>query len=633
MPGAPSPKDRFTSLDTLAVVRELRLLDRARVDKAYDVAGGGWSLSLRVPGEGRRELLLVPGRYAALVGAGPERSEELSPMARELRRLLTGAVLRGATEPRGERYLELQFGRSDHPEPLVVGLEMFGAGNLTVAEGGKILAVASPRRWAHRTVRVGAEYVRPPERTDPWTLGPAEIASELERSRRDLASTLAARLGLGGPLAEELIARIECDGASPASSEAPDTARRLLAAISALLSEVGERPRGFLYLKEGTPIDATAYPSRRWEALPEVTSTEVPTFSEAAFQYFRSLVPSSPSAEETRAANERKELERLAEQQRRAIADLGHTVGELRASAEAILTHFPEAETAMAQARTAAGDGESVDVPLGGQTVHLRLDRSPRATAQEFFEESKRVAAKLRGAEAALAATHAKLASPSVRPTGASGATAARPATPRKSRWFEKYRWFVSSEGAIVIAGRDAASNDLVVRRHLKPGDAYLHADLHGASSVVVKKRESGAPFSEVTLREAGQWAVAFSKAWRAGLASATAFWVAPDQVSKAGASGEFVPRGGWVIHGTKHYLRDLPLELALGPIDYEGEPRWTCAPPSALRVRGTVRVLLVPGEERDRARIEVELADSLGLPRSLVQSLLPAGGLSVRRP
>jgi len=634
MATTPSPKDRFTSLDTLAVVREIRALARARVDKAYDVPGGGWSLSLRVPGTGRHELLLVPGRYAALVTGAADRSEELSPFARELRRLLTGAVIGGVAEPRGERYLEIQFGHGDDPGSLLLGLEMFGTGNLTIAAGPKILAVASPRRWAHRTVRVGAEYVRPPERVDPFTLGRAAIESELERSRRDLASTLAARLGLGGPLAEELVARIGRDGASPASADPPDTSLLLHRAISELLAEVGERPTGFLYLKDGTPIDATPYRSRRWDGAEGVSLSSCPTFSAAAFEYFRSLVPSTPSPEEVKETTERKGLERLIEQQSRAVEELGRAVADLQASAEAILSHFSAAEAALEVARASGSEGaDSVEVSLGGRPLRLRLDRGPRESAQALYEESKRIASKLAGAAAALAESRAKLSSPVRVAISAPGAAAAAPTLPRRPRWFEKYRWFVSSEGAIVIAGRDATSNDLVVRRHLKAGDAYLHADLHGASSVIVKKIEAGGPFTEVTLREAGEWAVAYSKAWRAGLASASAFWVAPDQVSKAGASGEFVPRGAWVIHGTKNYLRDLPLELALGPIVYDGEERWTCAPPSAVRSRGTVRVLLAPGEERDRPTLEVDLSKALGLPRSLLQSLLPAGGVTARRP
>src|SRR5208282_4126104 len=207
MSAVPTPKDRFTSLDTLALARELRVVRHARVDKVFDLPSGGWSLALRVPREGRRELLLVPGRFAAVLSEAAAHAEELTPFARELRRLLEGAVLENVPDPGGERFLELELRRSDLPEATLVALEMFGSGNLVVARGGRIAAVAQTRRWAHRTVAIGAEYARPPTRTDPWVIGAAEIEAELSRSRTDLASTLAARLALGGPLAEEVVAR------------------------------------------------------------------------------------------------------------------------------------------------------------------------------------------------------------------------------------------------------------------------------------------------------------------------------------------------------------------------------------------------------------------------------------------
>ncbi|MCL5983486.1 MAG: hypothetical protein M1606_02325, partial [Candidatus Thermoplasmatota archaeon] len=113
---------------------------------------------------------------------------------------------------------------------------------------------------------------------------------------------------------------------------------------------------------------------------------------------------------------------------------------------------------------------------------------------------------------------------------------------------------------------------------------------------------------------------------------SATAFWVTADQVSKTPATGEFVARGSWVVTGTKHYLKDLPLELALGTLRYEGQERWTVAPESAVRLLGTARFLLTPGDERERAEREVELSRETGVSRSRLQGLLPAGGLTFRR-
>lgn len=277
-----------------------------------------------------------------------------------------------------------------------------------------------------------------------------------------------------------------------------------------------------------------------------------------------------------------------------------------------------------------------MEARLGDRTVSLLLEESPRVTAQRLFEEAKKVQSKLEGAVNAVAEAERKLSKLAVAPGPAASSSVRRgPETARRrTHWFERYRWFISSEGAVVVGGRDAASNDQVVKRHLKDGDIYLHADLHGAASVIVKHPPPGSPpVTEATFLEAAQWAVAFSKAWRAGLASAEAFWVNSDQVSKKAASGEFVARGAWVIHGTKHVLKDLPLELALGTIRYEDEERWTVAPPSAVRARGEVRVLLGPGEERERGDREVELSKEFGLPRPTLQSLLPAGGLSVRRP
>ncbi len=630
---APTPKDRFTSLDTLAVARELRALERVHVDKAFDVPGVGWSIALRAAGEGRRELVLGPGRYAAVLAPGTVgHGEELSPLARELRRLLTGSALRNAAAPGGERYLELSFARGDDPEPTLVALEMFGAGNLIVARSGKIVAAAHSRRWAHRTVRVGVEYSRPPVRLDPWTSGRAVLEAELARSRTDLASTLAARLSFGGPVAEELVVRAELDGSAPAATDAAHAAERLAGVTSELLQEVGDRPQGFVYVRGSTVVDATPYRSRRWATDGEVREEARSTFSDAAQEYFRSLAPETPSPEIAEAERRRQGLLRLRDQQAAAVAGLTESIRSERAGAEAIYSHYAEADSAR---RTAASEhpGEvTIRVALGDREVPLRVDVSPRETAQQIYEEVKRLQSKLAGATAALADTERRIAEPDREdPTARAPSRSAEPSR-RKLHWFERFRWFVSSEGAIVLAGRDASSNDLLVRRNLKDGDVYLHADLQGAASVVVKHPPPGAPvLSDTTLREAGQWAVAFSKAWRAGLASASAFWVTPDQVSKSAASGEFVARGAWAIHGTKHFLHDLPTEVAIGTIDYEGESLWTCAPPSAVRARGTVRALLVPGPERDREALEVELARELGLSRTRLQSLLPAGGVSRR--
>ena len=48
-------------------------------------------------------------------------------------------------------------------------------------------------------------------------------------------------------------------------------------------------------------------------------------------------------------------------------------------------------------------------------------------------------------------------------------------------------RWFISSEGILVVAGRNAADNEALVKRYMRPQDVYVHADVHGAATVVVR--------------------------------------------------------------------------------------------------------------------------------------------------
>ena len=292
----------------------------------------------------------MPGRYTAILPFGSERAEELSPFARDLRRVLTGAVLDRVTEPAGERSLEVGFTRGDAAGGILVLLEMFGTGNLTVAVDGKIVAVAHSRRWAHRVVRVGAEYARAPSRADPWELTAEAIEEILGRSRTDLTSTLGARLGLGGPLAEELVARMGVDGQAPANLEPGLRARALHAALATLRSEVGDRPTGFLYAREGALLDATPYSSARWKGVDGVLEETRGHFSEAARDYFRTVVPAAPDVAALQASSERKEMDRMLVQQRAAVEQLEVEVARLQAEAERILAHYPEVEAALTRA-------------------------------------------------------------------------------------------------------------------------------------------------------------------------------------------------------------------------------------------------------------------------------------------
>jgi len=134
----------------------------------------------------------------------------------------------------------------------------------------------------------------------------------------------------------------------------------------------------------------------------------------------------------------------------------------------------------------------------------------------------------------------------------------------RKKMWFEKFLWFISSDGLIVVGGRDAQQNEILVKRYLRKGDIYVHADMHGAPTVIVKNNMPDHPIPPNTISQAGTMSVAFSSSWKAKIV-ANAWWVEAHQVSKTAPTGEYLTVGSFMIRGKKNFLPPAPLIMGFG--------------------------------------------------------------------
>ena len=130
---------------------------------------------------------------------------------------------------------------------------------------------------------------------------------------------------------------------------------------------------------------------------------------------------------------------------------------------------------------------------------------------------------------------------------------------------FEKFYWFISSENYLVIGGRDSQQNELIVKRYMKAGDIYVHADIHGASSIVIKNPKGPqSPVPPKTLNEAGLMAICYSTAWEAKVL-VNAYWVFDHQVSKQAPTGEYLGTGSFMIRGKKNFLPQTALVFGFG--------------------------------------------------------------------
>uniref|UniRef100_A0A673NF03 Ribosome quality control complex subunit NEMF n=1 Tax=Sinocyclocheilus rhinocerous TaxID=307959 RepID=A0A673NF03_9TELE len=194
--------------------------------------------------------------------------------------------------------------------------------------------------------------------------------------------------------------------------------------------------------------------------------------------------------------------------------------------------------------------------------VDVDLNLSAYANAKKYYD-SKRSAAKKEQKTVEAAQKAFKSAEKKTKQTLKEVQTVTSIQKARKVYWFEKFLWFVSSENYLIIAGRDQQQNEMIVKRYLKAGDVYVHADLHGATSCVIKS-PSGEAVPPRTLTEAGTMAVCYSAAWDAKVVT-SAWWVHHHQVSKTAPTGEYLTTGSFMIRGKKNFLPPSYLIMGFG--------------------------------------------------------------------
>jgi len=150
------------------------------------------------------------------------------------------------------------------------------------------------------------------------------------------------------------------------------------------------------------------------------------------------------------------------------------------------------------------------------------------------------------------------------------------------------------SEGFLVLCGRDATTNEIIIKQHTVTNDIILHADIHGSPFAVIKTL--GKTPSEVTINEAAQMVASYSRAWRIGLPSIDVYWVLPEQVSKTPPSGEYLPKGSFMIRGSRNYVKNVPLGLAIGIKNILGQSIVIGGPTSAIATQTDIYVNIIPG-------------------------------------
>ncbi len=189
---------------------------------------------------------------------------------------------------------------------------------------------------------------------------------------------------------------------------------------------------------------------------------------------------------------------------------------------------------------------------------------------------------------------------------------------------YKKYRWFYTSSKILVIGGKNAEQNELLIKT-LKEAKKEI---------IMMHTTEPGSPFSailaevksvkEQDIKECAIFTASFSKAWKAGKKNATVDMFKLSQLNKS----KLMKQGTWGVKGEIRRISAL-LELVLAK--QEGKLR--AVPPLSVKSEKEVLLKIVPGKSDKNLmlpKLQIALEESFSQDDLL--SALPAGGIKIKK-
>ncbi len=636
-------------------------VERAEDDDSIDVAK-----EIKLKGEGKSggsyykvNLFIEPGGLLFCTDKSFIYPMIPHSFAMLLRKHLRNRRLLNVYQHRFDRILTFEFGHVDDHYKLI--LEMFMEGNVILVKDGKIIQPLHSRSYSSRTLRARHEYIFPPDRYNPRGKELTRLIEVMETSEMDVVRCLAMELNLGGTMAEEVLARSGIDKKRNVSSLTNEEKTVVTDIIRTLLEETQKVAGMFGYKKAGEFIRISRNPLVSMGADEEPEVEKFPSLNVilerialSKGDYEQAEIDTSNGIDGSKYDPSVARVLRKIAQQEKGIKKFEAEILKNSELADLVYLNYQRLEgviKALREAQKKFGWKEvrkrikdipdilSIDpstwravvlIPQsdGGKCkVHIKVKKDVNENAALYFEKAKKSRSKMKGAKLALETSYVELEKTKKKAEKRVAETEKISQVTKKTKknWFESYRWFISSDSNVVIGGKDAKTNEKIVKKYLDKGARYIHTDVHGSPSVVVLPR-SDEEISERTLEEGGIFSACFSRSWARQVGSQTAYWVNPDQVSKSPQSGEFLPKGSFIVRGKRNWMAKLDMRIAIGRVKIEGDEKIMVGPVSALEVHSAAYVIIVPGEI-EKNTLAKRLGKVFRESSDLFLSLLPSGG------
>jgi predicted ribosome quality control (RQC) complex YloA/Tae2 family protein len=507
-----------------------------------------------------------------------------------------------------ERIVSLKFRQLDGKVRIVVG-EFFGNGNLIICdENMQIIAILNPIEVRHRTLSVGLRYAYPPARgVDVFKITLDQMLSlRNEAKNLDVLRWIGRNISMPKKFVEEVTKRAGIQVAKQAAQLSDDEVSKIYETVKNFVSDVstGKNHEPIVVMQNDKPQEALPIITQEaaasnmknnikkvasyMDAVDEVLSNEILDIgrSNRTVELDREIAVLEHDLEEQNKAKE------TVLQKAAAIRKLANELMALSYRSTDKIDDVLAANSASIVTEKGVKymqvSGEQVEMhPSLAKVSSMLFARAKEMErGNSSIEEARvKILAQIEKLKSETAAIHKKVIIKEQ----------------ISKEWYERYRWFITTDGLLAIGGRDASSNSALIRKHLTEHDIVFHAEVHGSPFFIIKNAATFTAAAQEgkidsSLQQVAQATISFSRAWRDGLSSADAYWVMPEQVKKGAPTGQFLPKGSFVIEGKRNYFKGVEIRLAIGIVQLNDRETLVCGPEEAIKKRSIFYAVLLQG-------------------------------------
>jgi predicted ribosome quality control (RQC) complex YloA/Tae2 family protein len=619
-------KEIMSSFDIMAIISELRkIIINKHIDNIYQLNHNRFIFKLKPNGI---SLLVEIGKRIHLTKYSYEVPLKPSQFCIALRKRLVRGKIVDFYQQDFERIVVLEV--SSLNKNYKVFFELFKRGNLILVDSEmKIDLALNYLKMKDRNIIKNEPFKLPPSTgINPLDIKLQDLKKLKDFKNLEVQKSLKSLLAIGDVYTKEILKRANVDFNLESNRLDDINIEKIFEALKQIILSIsqGNLSPTIVMDENGDMIDVTPIKLNIYDGY---RTKEFQSFNEALDEYFSTKELKLKKLELEKEFEKRiDELKRILKMQEEQLNKLKNSYEGFLKMGETIIKHIDELKYLWNLIEVGKLQGKSIFetieelkklgemgkipeayikafdpktmqilISIEGLNFNVNVNENPSKIASRYYQKAKKIKQKIDGLIHSINETKEKLESIKAKSIELLNEEKFIPKKVKRE-WYEKFRWFNSSEGFLTLIGKDASTNEILIKKYMEPNDIVFHSEFQGSPFVLIKTY--GKQPSEKTLQEAAQAAASYSKAWKYGLSSLDVYWVNPNQITKKTPSGEYIKKGAFMIYGQRNYIKGVPLKLAIGLLISEGNNvKVIGGPIEAIKSQTNIYVKIIPGKTK----------------------------------